>query len=524
MESTHKKIFSFASALLLTCAAVPAAPLPAAAYLRGDVSGDGEIKAEDAQRTLEAFTQIMTGQESPFNADEAKAADVDFNGKIEAADAQYILLYYTANTVSGVLTQWYDVIESERPANKIPDADETLTILCWANSDVEKMTEHFEAAHPEYKGRVQYAMPADYSAQAREKYPKYLESAEDADIIFVEGDYLRQFADDNRYTLPISDLGFKESDFNKCFDYTKEVGRDQNGVLRGVSATAYPGGYVYRTDLAEKYLGAKSPEEMQTKVDSWEHFAESAEIVKQASGGKTAMTATMYGMMFPWMSQRTLPWLDENGTLQITGNDLAYLERCKSYWNSGYISQADEWYDAWYEAGQNDSTMGYFAASWWLLDDGVLSRAEGGTNGSTYGKYAITEGPNAYYWGGTWMLLTKKCNSGTIAHDFIEHFTVNTETMKSYAEQYGEFVNNEIAMQSVTRSNPYLGGANEIPVLLRQAKAVDLSSVRGPYDEDLCWDFLTAAKKYAQNDMNIEETLRYFKKLAVEEHPDIKLG
>ena len=526
MNTVHRKVSAFAAALLLLSTANPAAQLPASAFLRGDVTGDGLIKADDAQKTLEAYTIVLTGQPSPLTDEETEAADVDFNGKIAAEDAQFILLYYTANTVSGTPTDWFDLIDGERPANKIPDADDMLTIVCWGNSDFEKMKAHFENAHPEYKDKIQIASASSYSAQSVEAYPKYLAGPEDADIIICEADYIRQFSEGDTYCLPVTDLGFKESDFNKCFDYTKEIGRDSQGVLKGVAPFAYPGGYLYRTDLAEQYLGAKSPEEMQKFVDSWEHFTQTAAKVREGSGGRTAMTATLYGMMFPWMYQRTQPWLDETGTLQITGNDLAFSALLRTFYDNGYVTDAQEWTEEWYAAGQDDSTLGYFAAPWWLIDGetGVLGRAEGGKNGSTYGKYAFTEGPAPFFWGGYYMLLSKKCNTGTLAHDFVEHFTVNTETMRDYAEQYGEFVNNEIAMQDIERSNPLLGGINEIPTLLKQAKAVDLWGVRGPYDEDLCWDYLLAARDAAEEGQDDADMLEHFKMLAIKEHPDIKLG
>ena len=43
--------------------------------------------------------------EAAFNA-----ADVDGDGKVGAGDAQYILIYYTENTIAGNPTAWEDLI------------------------------------------------------------------------------------------------------------------------------------------------------------------------------------------------------------------------------------------------------------------------------------------------------------------------------------------------------------------------------------------------------------------------------
>ncbi|MCQ2408876.1 MAG: hypothetical protein MJ065_10180, partial [Oscillospiraceae bacterium] len=39
-----------------------------------------------------------------------KAADVDGDGKVGAGDAQYILIYYTENTIAGNPTTWEELL------------------------------------------------------------------------------------------------------------------------------------------------------------------------------------------------------------------------------------------------------------------------------------------------------------------------------------------------------------------------------------------------------------------------------
>ena len=74
------------------------------------------------------------------------------------------------------------------------------------------------------------------------------------------------------------------------------MGTDQNGVLKGASWQAAAGGYCYRTDLAEQYLGVTTPEEMQAKVADWDTFWATAKEVYDASGNKTAMADTLGGV------------------------------------------------------------------------------------------------------------------------------------------------------------------------------------------------------------------------------------
>jgi len=47
MNTVHRKVSAFAAALLLLSTANSAAQLPASAFLRGDVTGDGKVDITD---------------------------------------------------------------------------------------------------------------------------------------------------------------------------------------------------------------------------------------------------------------------------------------------------------------------------------------------------------------------------------------------------------------------------------------------------------------------------------------------
>ncbi len=76
----------------------------------GDFDGDGEIGAEDAQNVLTLYAESVAGNEPRLTDAQKKAADVNGDGTIDVADAQLILLYYVQNTVTGIPTDWKDLI------------------------------------------------------------------------------------------------------------------------------------------------------------------------------------------------------------------------------------------------------------------------------------------------------------------------------------------------------------------------------------------------------------------------------
>ncbi|GEM_PF-6177250 len=105
----HRFISGIAAAAML-CGMIPVQSVHAAEPLRGDADGSGEIGANDAQITLQAYTELTAGNPDPMTDAQRTAADVDENGKIEAADAQFILTYYVNNYVSGKVTDWDSIL------------------------------------------------------------------------------------------------------------------------------------------------------------------------------------------------------------------------------------------------------------------------------------------------------------------------------------------------------------------------------------------------------------------------------
>lgn len=82
------------------------------ASVRGDANGDGEIGIEDAQVSLNAYVDSMAGFENQMPEEQYKAADINGDGKVTVEDAQLILLYYVQNTVSGIPTDWDDLLDN----------------------------------------------------------------------------------------------------------------------------------------------------------------------------------------------------------------------------------------------------------------------------------------------------------------------------------------------------------------------------------------------------------------------------
>lgn len=80
--------------------------------LRGDCNGNWKVENTDAQAVLVAYTAALSGDPIDLTDPQKKACDINGDGKADVADAQYILLYYVNNTISGVSTSWEKIMET----------------------------------------------------------------------------------------------------------------------------------------------------------------------------------------------------------------------------------------------------------------------------------------------------------------------------------------------------------------------------------------------------------------------------
>ena len=62
---------------------------------------------------------------------------------------------------------------------------------------------------------------------------------------------------------------------------------------------------------------------------------------------------------------------------------------------------------------------------------------------------AFCAGPTNYFWGGTWLGVSTKCDNKSLAKQFVEFFTTNADTMKKYTEFTGDFCNNKTVMKDI---------------------------------------------------------------------------
>ncbi len=397
-----------------------------------------------------------------------------------------------------------------------------FTVTSWNADDAEALVKMFN----EKSGMTaKFVNMSCEGGKAAEKYKNMFQAGEDIDLYFVEADWALQFVNDDTKTIGLDKLGFTDANFAEMYEYTDEIGKSTiSGVRKGASWQAAAGGFAYRTDLAEQYLGVKTPEEMQAKIGTWADFEAAAKTVADASGGKTALADTLGGLWQVFAAGRTQAWVESN-KLTIDDSCKQFADLAKNLWDNKGVMQCDQWGKEWLPAGQSDATMGYFVSTWGF-GDAILTGAAGGKDGKTYGKWNVCVGPQEYFWGGTWMVVNPGTDNAEECQKFIKTFTVDNATIKEYALSKPEYCNNKTVMDEIVKaasSDPTtykdqyvlnnLQGQNYFAVLDESVKGIDLKGLITPYDASIKAQFLKAVKEqYIQGGKSWDDTMTTFKK------------
>ena len=142
--------------------------------------------------------------------------------------------------------------EGEETAEiKLPSGGDKMTILAWNANDVDPMLKMWLPDAGYTEDQINFVNFNVGGGEASAQYDQYFLGGEDVDVFMVEADWALKYINDDAATAPLSDLGFTDADFAGQYPYTMEIGKDSNGVIKGVSWQAAPGAWCYRSDLAE---------------------------------------------------------------------------------------------------------------------------------------------------------------------------------------------------------------------------------------------------------------------------------
>ncbi|MCM1499202.1 MAG: ABC transporter substrate-binding protein [Clostridium sp.] len=409
------------------------------------------------------------------------------------------------------------------------DTGKVLNIYCWNEEFKSRITDHY-ADYEEVDattgkiGDVEVhwnITPSDdnaYQNNLDETLLKQESAADDdkIDIFLIEADYALKYVDSD-YAMPIADLGITDSDLSKQYQYTKDVVTDSNGTLKGVSWQGCPGVLFYNRECAKEVLGTDDPDEVQAYVKDWATFNETATTMKDAGYKVMATVNDSYRV---YSNNVSSPWVVD-GKVVIDDNIKQWVDDSKALVDAGATGTQELWSDDWKKGFFPDGKVFAYFGPAWLVNFSMSADTEGsiGYNGG----WGATEGPQGFFWGGTWLCAAAGTDNQNLVKDIILTMTTDDAVMKEIVEKDDDFVNNQTVMDDMANSDytsKILGGQNPLGKYAAGVAGLDLSNLSA-YDQGCNEEFQGAMKNYFDGNATYEEALDQFYKAIQEKYPEL---
>lgn len=338
------------------------------------------------------------------------------------------------------------------------------------------------------------------------------------DIFLVEADYAAKYIESN-YTLDVHTVGVTDSDLANQYQYTKDAVTDSKGVLKGVSWQACPAGLIYRRDIAEKVLGTDDPDQVQAFVKDWATFAATAETMK---GEGYAMVAGYDDTFRVFSNNVTSKWVVD-GKLNIDAQLKAWVDQTKEFTDKGYNNKASLWDDNWSSGFYPEGNVFCYFGPAWFIDFSM--KADDSKSVAAQGGWGLVEGPQGYFWGGTWICAAAGTDNADEIKDIMLAMTCNEEVMTNIVKKDNDFANNKAAMEALAQTdytNKVLGGQNPLSIFCTAASNVELKYI-STYDQGCNESFQAAMKDYFDGVCDYETALKNFKDTIKAKYPAVSV-
>ena len=378
-----------------------------------------------------------------------------------------------------------------------------------------------ENANNAYQNKLDEDLPKNEAASADDKI----------DMFLFEADYALKYVN-SEYTLDVKSLGLTDEDLSGMYQYTKDVctTQDDAKLLKGVSWQATPGLYAYRRSIAKDVLGTDDPAKVQEALADWTKFDEVA--AKAADKGYKMLSG--YDDAYRTFSNNvSAPWVNDNNEIIIDDNIMKWVDQTKTYTDKGYNNKTSLWSDAWAaDQGPDGKVFGFFYSTWGInftlagnslavkeADGGKLEVGNGG-----YGDWAVCYGPQAYFWGGSWLAAAKGTDNATLVGDVMRAFCCNKDFGVQFTKDTQDYYNNEAAMKELASSDfksAFLGGQNHIALFVETAPKIDMSKI-SIYDQGLNETFQAKFKEYFDGTVDKDTALKNFYEAAIVKYPELK--
>lgn len=348
-------------------------------------------------------------------------------------------------------------------------------------------------------------------------------SADDKiDIFLSETDYVFKYTDkDADVAMPLKDLGIDPAkDLADQYDFTRTTASDSDGVQRGSTWQCCPGLLVYRRDIAQDVFGTDDPAAVGEKVKDWDTLKATAEELK-AKGYYTfasyADTFRLYG------NSISESWVQPGDTtVKVDPQIMNWIDNSKEWLDAGYLNPTvkGQWNDDWNKAMSSQSNVFAFLLPAWGIDFVLNPNWDGDA-----GAWAVTNPPQEYNWGGSYIHAATGTDNPEHAKDIILAMTADKDNLLKISKDYSDFTNTKSGMQEAATddanfSSEFLGGQNAFQYFAPVAENIKIAPLSA-YDQGCVELIQNSFSDYFQGEVDFDKAKANFETAIKERYPDI---
>ena len=442
-----------------------------------------------------------------------------------------VAVLLTASVIAGTMGGTATIVHAD-------EEGKVINIYSWND----EFRERLEAVYPEVKEtskdgtvttlndgtEIHWIVNPNQDGVYQQKLDEALMNQADAsaddkvDIFLSETDYVYKYTDAAAdVAMPLTDLGIDpETDLADQYDFTKVTASDADGVQRGSTWQCCPGLLVYRRDIAKDVFGTDDPEEVGEKMKDWDTAKSTAEELKAKGYYTFASYADTFRLYGNSISQ---PWVEDGSTtINVDQQIMNWIKDSKEWLDAGYLNKTvkGQWNDDWNKSMGSESKVFAFLFPAWGIDF-TLSPNWDGDNG----EWAVTNPPQEYNWGGSYIHAATGTDNLEHAKDIILALTGNKDNLLKISKDYSDFTNTKSGMQEAATddsfASEFLGGQNPFTYFSPVAENIKMAPLSA-YDQGCVELIQSSFSDYFQDQVDFDKAKTNFETAIKERYPEIQ--
>lgn len=382
-----------------------------------------------------------------------------------------------------------------------------FNIWCW-NGDFKKYVENSGYKVPDGITIKWNEVPNEggaYQKALDEALLKQSSAAADdkVDLFLAEADYILKYSN-AKVTQDVKKLGVEQ--WATGYDYTYKAATSSDGVLKGVSWQCNPSAFIYRRSIAKDVLGTDDPDKVQEAISTWDKLDE---VAQKAKDKGYIMFASPVETYRTFANNSKVSYIND-GKFATHDSFNQWLDQAKKYVDNGWSLTYGLWADEKAaQMGKDGKMMACIGPAWYF------NFCMGTAQTETPGDWAICKGPQAHFWGGTWLLAAEGSDNPKMIADIMNAFTANEQIMEYILKDANEFPNNKNVVKKYAEDAnfglAFLGGQNHIKVLGDMTDEIVWdTALHTVYDQTLNEDLPNNMLSYLNGEMTKEAAMKAF--------------